>query len=79
MDKYKIEGLSFNGGDDKKENTKGKLKAPISFEFEGNLSDLSLDGLFKTEPVKIKKKDNSKKVIVADFKKSKKRKGNELI
>jgi len=78
MAKYKVEGLSLNGGDDKLDKKLGMLKGDIKFEFESSLESLSLDGLFKTEPIMVKKKDNSKKVTETSFKKRKK-KGNELI
>ena len=78
MAKYKVEGLSLNEGDDKENKKLGMLKGDIKFEFEASLESLSLDGLFETEPMMIKKKDNSKKVTEIKFKKPKK-KGNELI
>ena len=78
MAKYKVGGLSLNGGEDKASKKPGMLKGAINFEFEESLDSLSLDGIFQTNPVMAKKKDNSKKVKEVSFKKGKK-KGNELI
>jgi len=80
MSKYKIGGLSFNSGEDveMKKGT-GKFKANLEFEFGTSLKDLSLDGIFDSGPVKVKKKDDKKFAEVDLSKKKKKKKGNELI
>jgi len=78
MAKYKVGGLSLNGGEDKADKKTGMLKGDIKFHFESSLESLSLDGIFETEPIMVKKKDISKKVTETSFKKPKK-KGNELI
>ena len=79
MAKYKIGGLSFNGGEDSVKRKKGMLKGDIKFEFEASLESLSMEGLFETDPIMAKKKDNSKKVTEINLGKKKKKKGNELI
>ena len=80
MAKYKIGGISFNGEDDVPKKKKGMLKTDMNFSFETDLASLSLDGLFETNPPKLKKEGINNKPKVVDLKKSKKKKkGNELI
>jgi hypothetical protein len=77
MAKYKIEGISLNGGEDAKKN-KGKLKGDLKFTFDTNLESLSLEGLFETNPV-VKKQPRKDIPIEVDLKKrNKKKKRNEL-
>ena len=77
MAKYKIEGLSFNGGEDLKKE-EGKMKADVNFSLDLP-DDLSLsDQEFTTAPIKVKK-EFSKAPIEVKLVKKKNKKGNELI
>ena len=78
MGKYKDKGISLNGGDDVEK--KRLFKGSINWTFDASLESLSLDGLFQTNEVKVKKKESMKlKPKEIDLGKKKKSKGNELI